>query len=147
MPCEGVAAVTQASAAFAARAAMGRPPFLEPVSWMGSSLLPVQHLDHAVQLLKATGAQRVLIAQTRISAQIKQDPLWLTAACAQPEEEGAIPGAARLVVQMPPHIGTMSFGDIAACMELGRCAAEQELDRLLETMGMAYCRVLPFKRS
>ena len=147
MPGEGTAPIAQASAAFAARAAMGRPPFLEPLTWMGTGLIPGQSAKEAAGLLISGGAQRVLIVETQISPQAGLDPLWLAAACAQPCTDAEIPGAVRLTVQMPPHIGTLSVGHIVSCMELGRHAARQELDHLMDCMGMAYCRVLPFKRS
>ena len=114
--------------------------------WMGANLLPVQSLHEAARLLLTVGAQRILVVEARICAQAKPDPLWLTAACAEPWEQGEIPQAVRLAVQMPPHIGTLSFSEITTCMEMGRQAAERELDRLLECMGIACCRVLPFKR-
>lgn len=144
---EDVATVSQASAAFAARAAMGRPPFLEPLTWMGTSLLPMNSTGEAVRLLLRAGAQRILVVEPRISPQAMPDPLWLTALAAEKGEENVIPGAIRLVIQMPPHISTMSFGSIVNCMELGRDAAKRELDGLLECLGMAHCRVLPFKRG
>lgn len=144
---EGVVLTMQASAAFAARAAMGLPPFLDPLEWMGTTLMPMRDTALATRLLFAAGAQRVLIAEVRSSPRMKWDGLLLAAACMESGQEATIPGTARLTIQMPETIGTLSFGELSTCMELGRQAAERELDGLLDMLGMAHCRVLPFKRS
>jgi len=143
---QGVAPVMQASAAFAARAAMGLPPFLEPMEWMGARLLPMQDAGAAARLLLSAGAQRVLIVDVRSFPRAKPDSLLLTAASVQPMEEQVTPCTVRLVVHLPESIGTLSFAEIGSCMELGRRAAQKELDQLFEYMGMAFCRVLPFRR-
>lgn len=145
-PGQGIAPVTQASAAFAVRAAMGLPPFLEPLEWMGSQLLPMQDAGAAARILLSAGAQRVLIADVRSSPRAKPEPLLLTAASAQPLHDAAVPGTVRLTVHLPEQTGALSFAQIRSCMELGRRTAEKELDQLLEYMGMASCRVLPFRR-
>lgn len=147
VPGEGFAPVTQVSAAFAARAAMGQPPFLMPLEWMGARLLPMQDAGAAARMLLAAGAQRVLIVETHVPPQTKADPLLLTAACTGAQAEVSVPGAARLVVPIQERIGSLSFDGICACMELGRHTAQCELDFLFERMGMAHCRVLPFRRS
>lgn len=144
---EGAVLTMQASAAFAARAAMGLPPFLDPLEWMGTTLLPVRDTELAARLLFAAGAQRVLIAEVHPSPRMKQDGLLLAAACMESGQEAVLPGTARLTIQMLETMGTLSFGDLSTCMELGRQAAKRELDGLLDMLGMAHCRVLPFRRS
>lgn len=146
VPGDGFMPVTQVSAAFAARAAMGLPPFLSPVSHMGSLLLPACDTTVAAKLLFSAGAQRVLIAVPRPSVQADADALLLASACIQREQTTKLPGTATLSVQMPQGISSLSFGEITTCMELGKRAALRELDALLSGMGMAYCRVLPFRR-
>lgn len=144
---EGIALTMQASAAFAARAAMGLPPFLELLDWMGTPLLPIRDMALAARMLFASGAQRVLIVDIRPSPRLMQDGLWLASACMESGIETNMPGTAKLTIQMPEHIGTLSFGKLSACMELGKQAAARELDGLLDMLGMAHCRVLPFRRS
>ena len=58
---EGTIVTLQASAGFAARAALARPPFVSALEWMGSPLLPLDDLPLACRLLAAMGAQRVLV--------------------------------------------------------------------------------------
>ena len=58
---EGTIVTLQASAGFAARAALARPPFVSALEWMGSPLLPLDDLPLACRLLTALGAQRVLV--------------------------------------------------------------------------------------
>ena len=50
-----------------------------------------------------------------------------------------------LRVIMPESAGALSLTQLAACSEAGRRAAEQELDGVFDRMGMAFCRVLPFR--
>ena len=101
----------------------------------------------AARILFASGAQRVLIVDIRPSPRIMQDGLWLASACMESGIEINMPGTAKLTIQIPEHIGTLSFGKLSACMELGKQAAARELDGLLDMLGMAHCRVLPFRRS
>lgn len=143
---EGVLPVAQASAAFAVRAAMGFPPFLEPLDWMGAALLPLYDTGFAARMLFASGAQRVLIAEALPSPRAKRDALLLAAAGSEPLSGAAVPGAMRLTIRMPEQVGALSFAEITACMEMGRQTASRELDQVFETMGMAFCRVLPFRR-
>jgi len=146
-PGQGIAPVMQASAAFAVRATMGLPPFLDPMEWMGSRLLPMLDMGAAARLLLSAGVQRVLIVDVRSSPRTKPDPLLLTAAGMEPMTEAAVAGSVRITVNLPEKIGPLSFAEIGTCLELGRRTAAQELDRLFEDMGMAFCRVLPFRRS
>lgn len=57
---DGAIVTLQASTAFAARAALSRPPFVSPMEWMGSPLLPMDDVPLACRLLQTMGAQRVL---------------------------------------------------------------------------------------
>lgn len=140
--------VQQASLAFAARAAMAMPPFLAPVTWMGSPLVPESDVAAACGVLQAMGAQRVLIVEPQSSPQRCMDALELTAAAAgMPLVRERMTNAAVLRVVMPAQAGALSMGKLALCAEAGRRAAAAELDALLAQMGMAQCRVLPFRRS
>lgn len=143
----GAVLVLQASLAFAARAAMAMPPFLAPVTWMGSPLVPDADTDAACRVLQAMGAQRVLIVEPQPSPQRDMDALELTAAAAGRAAASELaPNAAVLRVVMPAQAGALSMGKLALCAEAGRRTAAAELDALLAQMGMAQCRVLPFRR-
>ena len=144
---EGAASCMQASAAFAARAAMGLPPFLETSQWMGMPLMPLRDDALAARLLVLAGAQRVLIVETQPQAGACGDALLLAAACMEHDREVAIERTVRLTIRIPENIGALSFERLVSCMEWGRRTAERELEGLFDAMGMAYCRVLPFKRA
>ena len=45
------------------------------------------------------------------------------------------------------EVGALSLGRLLPCVQAGEEAAAAELDRALEALGMAHCRVLPFRRS
>lgn len=144
----GAALVVQASLAFAARAAMAVPPFLSPMVWMGSPLLADTDTAAACRALLAMGAQRVLIVAPQSSPQRDMDALELTAAAGIWESTRApMENAAVLRVTMPAQAGALSMGKLAMCAEAGRRAAAAELDALLAQLGMAQCRVLPFRRA
>lgn len=147
MAGDGRLPVTQASAAFAARAVMGMPPFLEPIQWMGTPLLPVNDDALAAKLLFASGAQRVLIVDMSSDDGYRSDGLLLASACMEKGKALDIPGTVRLAVRIPAYICSLSFDRITECMELGRKAAARELDQLLPELGMASCRVLPFRKA
>lgn len=138
----------QADAAFAARAAAALPPFLSPMVWMGSCLLPEADMAFACRQLFLLGAQRVLAVVPVPSLRTPPDALDLTGFAlnmsAQPIRER---NAAVLYVPMPDGAGALSFDKMPACIKAGREAADRELDRLFEEMGMAFCRVLPFRGS
>ena len=137
----------QASAGFAARAAMAMPPFLQPVTWMGGPLLPERDEAAAARALLAMGAQRVLIVRPQPSPRRTPDALEMTA-MAQQEPRGALPpGTAVLGITMPDSAGALSLREMPRCVDAGKRAAERELDRLFEELGMAFCRILPFRRS
>lgn len=143
----GAVLVLQASLAFAARAAMAVPPFLAPVTWMGSPLVPDADVAAACGVLQAMGAQRVLVVEPQSSPQRDMDALELTAAAAgMASVREPIENAAVLRAVMPAQAGALSMGKLSLCAEAGRRAASAELDALLAQLGMAQCRVLPFRR-
>ncbi|MFQ9448065.1 MAG: hypothetical protein ACLR4A_12690 [Christensenellales bacterium] len=65
----------QASTAFAARAALSRPPFVSPMEWMGSPLLPMDDVPLACRLLQTMGAQRVLVVAPQTALRHQPDAL------------------------------------------------------------------------
>ncbi len=135
---------TQASVSFAARAAMALPPLLSPVQWMGAPLLPERDAGFACRQLLALGAQRVLVIAPTPSQRRAPDALEMIELGERWEEE--LPqrtGVLRL--RLPPEAGALSLDRIEACVLAGRREAERELDRVFERMGMAFCRVLPFR--
>ena len=143
----GAVLVLQASLAFAARAAMAMPPFLAPVTWMGSPLVPEADVAAACGVLQAMGAQRVLVVEPQSSPQRYMDALELTAAATgMASMRDPVENAAVLRVVMPAQAGALSMGKLALCAEAGRRTAGAELDALLAQLGMAQCRVLPFRR-
>lgn len=135
----------QASAGFAARAAMAAPPYLSPVQFMGSALLPETDLPLACRQLMMLDVHKILVIQPHASSGMQQDALDLseTAAyfCAGLPEEGE---AGMLRIAMPA--GALSFERMPECLHAGYRAAAQELDSLLGSMGMAHCRILSFRR-
>lgn len=138
---------TQASVSFASRAVMAQPPFLSPVHWMGAPLLPERDTALACRQLLALGAQRVLVVAPVPSPRRAPDALELAELSERCWEE-SLPGRTGVLrVVMPEEAGALSFGRMQACSEAGRRAAEAELDRVFEQMGMAFCRVLPFRRA
>ena len=136
----------QASLAFAVRAAIGLAPFLSPCVWMGQSVLPQMDAAAGVKLLLAMGAQRVLVVEPVASPRHTPDALELAALCAQPKKMPLPEGAAKLAVVMPDGAYALDTAQIPVCMEAGERAAERDLDPILEEMGLAACRVLPFRR-
>ena len=72
---EGTIVTLQASAGFAARAALARPPFVSALEWMGSPLLPLDDLPLACRLLTAMGAQRVLVVAPQSALRHQSDAL------------------------------------------------------------------------
>ena len=72
---EGTIVTLQASAGFAARAALARPPFVSALEWMGSPLLPLDDLPLACRLLTAMGAQRVLVVAPQSALRHQPDAL------------------------------------------------------------------------
>ena len=137
----------QAGAGFAARAAMALPPFLPPKSWMGNALVPDGDTAFACGQLLAMGAQRVLVVLPVPSPRRAPDALDLAGQHAMHAAAGALPpDACMLRVTMPDTVGALSFDGMLLCGQAGREAAQAQLDALFERMGMAQCRVLPFRR-
>lgn len=138
----------QAAVGFAARAAAALPPFLSPMMWMGSYLLPETDVDFACRQLFLLGAQRVLVISPLPSLRTAPDAMDLVGLSmptqAQHMHDHSI---AVLHVPMPDDAGALSLEKMPACMQAGRNTADRELDRLFEKMGMAFCRVLPFRGS
>ena len=138
----------QATVGFAARAAAALPPFLSPMVWMGSYLLPETDVAFACRQVMLLGAQRVLVVSPSPSLRTAPDVMDLTGmAMAASISQIQGHGVAVLHVPMPDGAGALAFDKMPACMQAGRDAAERELDRLFEEMGMAFCRVLPFRGS
>lgn len=146
---EGAMLTLQASLAFAARASLALPPFLPPVEWMGSPLVPETDVRFACAQLLAMGAHRVLVVSPCASVRRELDALELAGAMhfGVPQARALPEYAALLRVPMPDDTGALSLGSLCACAQAGRRAAEGELDGIFERMGMAFCRVLPFRRS
>jgi len=141
----GVMLSMQATAAFAARAAMGCPPFFSPVTHMGACLLPEDDPSFAADQLLRMGADRVLIVDPCASASHEPDALELAYGCRCVAAGEMLPTHARaLRIVMPPHIGALGFERMALFEHAGYEAAKQRLDQTFESMGMTLCRILPF---
>ena len=139
--------VMQAGLGFAARAAMGLAPFLSPMQYMGSPLAGDTDIAFACRQLALLGLQRVLVIRPCASPRRLPDVLDLASgaldlAAQQPlEREMGV-----LRITMPPDIGALSFDRLAECARAGEEAAAQQIDPILDRMGMARCRVLAFKK-
>jgi len=147
MQDEGAMLAMQASAGFAARAAMGFSPFLAPVQYMGSPLLGDADTAFACRQLMLLGAHRVLLIEPLPSPRRIPDA-WdlaygaLRLAAQRPHgQETAV-----LRIAMPESAGALSFAQMEECARAGRSAAQKELDALLDSIGLARCRVLAFRR-
>lgn len=135
----------QASAAFAARAAMTQPPFLSPVQWMGSLLVAENDASYACRELLAMGMQRVLVIKPVLSVRHDPDALDLTSMTVG--QNTAVPDCASVLqVEAPPEAGALSIGRMEEIAQAGRTAAQRGLDQLMKEMGMPFCRVLPFRQ-
>ena len=139
--------VMQAGLGFAARAAMGFAPFLSPVQYMGSMLMSETDIAFACRQLMLLGMQRVLVIRPYASARHMPDALDLAAgaldlAAQQPldREIGA------LQIAMPEHTGALSIESLCRCACAGEEAAAEQMDQILDRMGMARCRVLAFRK-
>lgn len=148
MQDQGAMLAMQAGVGFAARAAMGLAPFLEPMQYMGSHLLGDMDTVFACRQLMLLGAHRVLLIDPQPSPGRTLDSWDMTCAALrlaahQPHE----PETAILRITMPESAGVRSFSQMEACMQAGKTAASRELDELLDKMGMARCRVLAFRRG
>ena len=139
--------VMQAGLGFAARAAMGFAPFLSPMQYLGSSLVGDADIAFACRQLLHLGMQRVLVIHPCPSVRHVPDAMDLAAgmldlAAHQPLERDI--GVLRVV--MPDHIGALSLHMLAECARAGEEAAAQQMDSILDQMGMAHCRILAFKK-
>lgn len=141
--------VMQATVSFAARAAMTTPPWLSPLPYMGSFLLGENDPAFACRLLMQLGAQRVLLAMPNVSPKRKPDALDLVHIARQSRAEQAEreAHAGLLYMTMPETVGAADFQRASACELTGYFRAREQLDLLLEEMGMAGCRVLPFEKK
>ncbi len=139
---EGEIVTMQASVGYAARAAMAMPPFLSPMDWLGTPLLPIQDVELACSGLKRMGAHRVLVIAPEPSSRRCLDALELMDMAKSANDNQNIG-----ILRIPVTKNALDLNSLTACAQEGRNAAEQGLDRVLEQMGMAFCRVLPFRKT
>lgn len=138
----------QASLAFAARAQMALSPFLLPLGYMGSSLLGEMDVAFACRQLLALGAHRVLVVSPYPCAQDAPDALDLAGAPLRlAGEEPLGKDCSVLRIAMPHGAGALAFHKMESCAQSAQEAARRELDSIFSGMGMAFCRVLPFRRG
>lgn len=133
---EGTIVTLQASAGFAARAALARPPFVSALEWMGSPLLPLDDLPLACRLLTAMGAQRVLVVAPQSALRHQPDALEQASGFFVPcaRELGENVGVFR--IPLPETLGALSLDRILPAMDVGREAAEHGMEAALERIGM-----------
>ena len=144
---DGAIVTLQASTAFAARAALSRPPFVSPMEWMGSPLLPMDDVPLACRLLQTMGAQRVLVVVPQTALRHQPDALEQASGFFMPcaREMGGNVGVFRS--PLPEKFGALSLSDLLLGADAGREAAAQGMEAALMRLGMPLCRVLPFRRK
>lgn len=144
---DGAIVTLQASTAFAARAALSRPPFVSPMEWMGSPLLPMDDVPLACRLLQTMGAQRVLVVAPQTALRHQPDALEQASGFFMPcaREMGGNVGVFR--IPLPEKFGALSLSDLLLGADAGREAAAQGMEAALMRLGMPLCRVLPFRRK
>ena len=144
---DGAIVTLQASTAFAARAALSRPPFISPMEWMGSPLLPMDDVPLACRLLQTMGAQRVLVVAPQTALRHQPDALEQASGFFMPcaREMGGNVGVFR--IPLPEKFGALSLSDLLLGADAGREAAAQGMEAALMRLGMPLCRVLPFRRK
>lgn len=144
---DGAIVTLQASTAFAARAALSRPPFVSPMEWMGSPLLPMDDVPLACRLLQTMGAQRVLVVAPQTALRHQPDALEQASGFFMPcaREIGGNVGVFR--IPLPEKFGALSLSDLLLGVDAGREAAAQGMEAALMRLGMPLCRVLPFRRK
>lgn len=144
---DGAIVTLQASTAFAARAALSRPPFVSPMEWMGSPLLPMDDVPLACRLLQTMGAQRVLVVAPQTALRHQPDALEQASGFFMPcaREIGGNVGVFR--IPLPEKFGALSLSDLLLGADAGREAAAQGMEATLMRLGMPLCRVLPFRRK
>jgi len=136
----------QATVGFAARAAMANPPFLAPLPWAGSWLLPEEDTSWAAQQLTFMGADCVLIIVPHTDGSRGMDALELAAAHRSWQQEGESNQAAYVLrTQMPPGVHALEYRKMAEIVQAGYDAAQARLDAALMKLGMTQCRILPFR--
>ncbi|MFR8438865.1 MAG: hypothetical protein ACLVCR_06415 [Lachnospiraceae bacterium] len=147
MTQDGAIVTLQASTAFAARAALSRPPFVSPMEWMGSPLLPMDDVPLACRLLQTMGAQRVLVVAPQTALRHQPDALEQASGFFMPcaREIGGNVGVFR--IPLPEKFGALSLSDLLLGADAGREAAAQGMEAALMRLGMPLCRVLPFRRK
>ena len=146
MTQEGAIVTLQASAGFAARAVLARPPFLSAKEWMGSPLLPLDDVPTACRMLQALGAQRVLVVAPQSAIHHEPDALEQTSGFFVPcaRELGENVGLFRM--PLPDSYGAHSLDQLLVGANAGREAAAKEMEAALGRLGLPLCRVLPFRR-
>ena len=144
---DGAIVTLQASTAFAARAALSRPPFVSPMEWIGSPLLPMDDVPLACRLLQTMGAQRVLVVAPQTALRHQPDALEQASGFFMPcaREIGGNVGVFR--IPLPEKFGALSLSDLLLGADAGREAAAQGMEAALMRLGMPLCRVLPFRRK
>ena len=144
---DGAIVTLQASTAFAARAALSRPPFVSPMEWMGSPLLPMDDVPLACRLLQTMGAQRVLVVAPQTALRHQPDALEQASGFFMPcaREMGGNVGVFR--IPLPEKFGALSLSDLLLGADAGREAAAQGMEAALMRLGMPLCRVLPFRHK
>lgn len=144
---DGAIVTLQASTAFAARAALSRSPFVSPMEWMGSPLLPMDDVPLACRLLQTMGAQRVLVVAPQTALRHQPDALEQASGFFMPcaREMGGNVGVFR--IPLPEKFGALSLSDLLLGADAGREAAAQGMEAALMRLGMPLCRVLPFRRK
>ena len=136
----------QATVSFAARAAMARPPLIAPMPWSGSWLLADEDAVWAAQQLLQLGVDRVLIVDPRPALSRELDALELASAAGSFSlEEAESPVTGLFTIRIPPRMGALDFKKMPEIAQLGYEASQTQLDAVLEKLGMAQCRILPFK--
>jgi len=143
----GAMLAMQASAGFAARAAMGLAPFLAPMNYMGSAVIGDVDIAFACRQLMLMGAHRILIIAPVPSVRRRADALDLAVGALRISGERLCPSeAAVLRIPMPDTAGALSLRRLEECARAGEMTAACMLDDILDQIGMARCRVLMFRR-
>ena len=137
----------QATVSFACSAALATPPFLTPMTWLASSIIPEENPAYAAEQLLRMGADRVLVVEPRACACHKMDALELSDARSRWMLDGPMPeGVGILRLMMPEDIGALTFCRMQRIAQIGYSAAQDQLDGALGALGMAMCRVIPFRQ-
>ncbi len=144
---DGAIVTLQASTAFAARAALSRPPFVSPMEWMGSPLLPMDDVPLACGLLQTMGAQRVLVIAPQTALRHQPDALEQASGFFVPCAREMGENVSVFRIPLPEKFGALSLSDLLLGADAGREAAAQGMEAALMRLGMPLCRVLPFRRK